>query len=423
MIKYKLAIIGLGYVGLPLLLASARNFKVVGYDLNKIRINQLKNFIDINNEFDSNSIKKKVSNITFTNQISDIKNCNIYIITVPTPIYKNKVPNLSFIKQASILVSKVLSKKNYVIYESTVYPGLIEEYCVPIIAKISRLTYNKTFFCGYSPERVNPSDRVHKLINISKIVSASNKSALKYVSSLYKRIIKAKVYSVDSIKIAEASKVIENAQRDVNIAFMNEITMIFNKMNLDTNKIIEAASTKWNFLPFKPGLVGGHCIGVDPYYLYYKALKVGYKPKIINAGRSINDQMPHYIFTKLKQNMKKNKISLIQSNILLMGLTFKENCLDTRNSKVIDLFNLLTKKRCNIEIYDPIINFNSQKKYIQNSIVSYPKNNFYDAIIICVAHNNFKKMNFKKIKSFSKNNSIIFDVKNILEYHDNVIKL
>ncbi len=341
--KKYISIIGLGYVGLPLAVEFAKFFDVIAFDYNSKRINELRNNLDENNEIKKNELKK-LKKLYFTENEKDLKKSNIFIIAVPTPIKKNKKPNLIFLKQACITVSKYISKKDIVIFESTVYPGLTDDYCIPIIEKYSKFKINKDFFCGYSPERINPGDKKNKLSTIVKITSGSNYKTSIFVDNLYKKIIKAGTYRTSSIKIAEAAKVIENTQRDLNIAFINELSIIFNKLHLDTDEILKAASTKWNFIKFSPGLVGGHCIGVDPYYLTYKAKKVGYSPKIILSGRDMNDNMVKYVSKRFLNKLSEKKIKIINSQILILGFSFKENCSDTRNSKIKDLHKLLIRK-------------------------------------------------------------------------------
>lgn len=421
--KINISIIGLGYVGLPLALEFGKKYNVVGYDLNKERIKQLKNNIDINNDISCNEIRSS-NKILFSNNEINISNSNYYIITVPTPIKKNKQPDKSKIFNACKLVGKFLKKNDIVIFESTVYPGLTEEECAPILENISKLKYNKEFFCGYSPERINPGDKIKKLKNIIKITSGSNFQTLNKVDNLYKTIINAGTHKVKSIKIAEAAKVIENAQRDLNIGFVNELSLIFDKMELDTNEILKAANTKWNFLNFKPGLVGGHCIGVDPYYLTYKSQKIGLNPKLILSARSVNDNMPKYIIAKLIKNLKKKRININGSKILILGLTFKENCSDIRNSKVFDIIDIAVKKNAKIDVYDPYVNIESLNLKRKFNFISKPKKNFYDCVLILVGHEYFiKSLGSKKIINYGKKNNVIFDIKNIFPHKNEFIKL
>ena len=406
----KISIIGLGYVGLPLAISFAKKFDVIGFDTNKNRINKLKKGIDETLEIS----KKKLSqtkNLKFTNDINELKIANCYIITVPTPIDKFKKPDLKYLISASKLVGVCLKKNDLVIYESTVYPGATEEICVPILQKFSKLKFNKEFFVGYSPERINPGDKKHTVENIVKVTSGSNQNVANLVDNLYKKIIKAGTHKTRSIKIAEAAKVIENTQRDINISLMNELSLIFSKLKIDTEEVLEAAGTKWNFLPFRPGLVGGHCIGVDPYYLTYKSKQLGYKPKIILSGRKLNDNMSKYLAKKLIFRMKEKKIKIQNSKILFMGLTFKENCTDTRNSKIFDMINYLENNKLKISVFDPWVKKGTSNMLKKINLITKPRNNFYDCVVLAVGHNLFKQFGIKKIKKFTKKNHIIFDLK------------
>ena len=406
----KIAVIGLGYVGLPLAIEFGKKKSVIGFDINKKRILNLKQGVDNTLE-----VSKKEINcskfLKFTNNYRDLRNANCFIVTVPTPIKKDKKPNLIPLNEASKLVGKLLKIGDLVIYESTVFPGATEDNCVPILEKNSCLKFNKDFFCGYSPERINPGDKKHKLTKICKITSGSNSKIADIVDLLYKEIIEAGTYKAESIKVAEAAKVIENTQRDINISLINEFAMIFKKMNIDTQAIIKAASTKWNFHPYYPGLVGGHCIGVDPYYLTYKAKMIGYNPKIILAGRNLNDKMDNYIVSQFVQEMKKKSIKLKKSKILVLGMTFKENCPDIRNSKVIDVIKKLNKLEFTTEVYDPYIT--EPRKNFKNKIkiINKLKKNHYHGIIIAVGHKEFKKMGVNYIRSLAKKNHVLFDVK------------
>ena len=420
--KSKIAIIGIGYVGLPLAIEFSKKRKVVAFDLSQKRIKDLINSYDYTFEVSTAELKK-TKNIKYSSSINDIKKCKIFIITVPTPIKNSKKPDLSFLENATKLVGSILKKNDIVIYESTVYPGVTEEICVPILESSSSLKYNKEFFCGYSPERINPGDKNHPLKYIKKITSGSNSRVAKKIDQLYKEIIKAGTYLAPSIKVAEAAKVIENTQRDVNIALINEFAIVFNKLNLDTHSVLDAASTKWNFLPFKPGLVGGHCIGVDPYYLAYKAKKSGYNPQMIISGRRINDRMSLYVVHRITKAMREKLINIRNSNLLIMGLTFKENCPDTRNTKVIDIISNLKKLDINIDVYDPLADKNVVLKEYNIKLVDKPIKNKYDAIILTVAHNKFKSIKFKLLQEFCKKKSIIFDVKNIFPNNKKTIKL
>ncbi len=417
----KIGILGLGYVGLPLAIEFGKLFDVIGYDTNTQRINNLKKKIDKNRDITKKNFKDAIY-LNFTDQVEHLKNCNTYIITVPTPINKSKKPNLNLVKNACKLIGKLIKKNDVVILESTVYPGVSEDVCAPIIQKISKLKFNIDFFMGYSPERINPNDKKHRISNIIKITSGSTKETSIFVDRLYKKIIKVGTYNAQNIKVAEAAKVIENSQRDLNIAFMNELCLIFEKLSIDTTSVLKAASTKWNFINFKPGIVGGHCIGVDPYYLTYKSKKMGYNPKIINAGRYINDNFTNYIINKAIRKTK--KIFKIKNlRFLILGLTFKENCVDFRNSKSIEIFNKLTNKNYETHAFDPFINiieFNNKNKIkIKKEI----KSNYYHCCIICVGHNYFKNLGDKKIRKFLVKNGLIFDIKNILPKNDKNIYL
>mgnify|MGYP000854009756 CR=1 FL=1 len=408
--KFKVAIIGLGYVGLPLALAFSKKREVIGFDINKKRIKELNSGIDINLETTRNQLRN-VKKLNFTYNEKKLKSANCFIITVPTPIDKFKKPNLEPILSASKIISKLLKKRDLVIFESTVYPGCIEEKCVPILEKFSNLKYNRDFFCGYSPERINPGDKKHNISNIKKVTSGSTPEIADLVDDLYKEIITVGTFKAESIKVAEAAKVIENTQRDLNIALINELSILFSKMKIDTQAVLNAAETKWNFLPFKPGLVGGHCIGVDPYYLTHKAESIGYKPKIILAGRKINDSMGDYVALELIRKMKKKKIKIKGSKILIMGLTFKENCADIRNSGIQSVFTRLKKLHCIVDLYDPWADRNEIKNKFNINLKSKLENNFYDGIIIAVAHKIFKDMGIKVISNLSKKDGIIYDLK------------
>jgi len=409
-----IAIIGLGYVGLPLAIKFAGKYNVIGYDVNKNRIKDLNQNYDKNYDVLTSKILK-ANKLKFTNDINFLKNCNVYIITVPTPIFRNKKPNLNLIKRACKTISKFINKNDVVILESTVYPGVTEEVIAPLIENNSNLKFNKDFFLGYSPERINPNDKRNNINNIIKLTSGSNRMTANFVDKLYKSIIKAGTQKVSSIKIAEAAKVIENAQRDINIAFMNELVFIFNKLNLDTSEVLKAASTKWNFLNFTPGLVGGHCIGVDPYYLSYKSKLHGYSPLIINAGRKINDNFAKFIATKAIKEMKKVK-HISTFKFLIMGLSFKENCNDFRNSKSIELFKILQKRGIKTDCFDPLVNSKELKLNVGINLISKLKKNYYDCIIISVKHKNFKKMGEKRIRQSLNNNGKLFDVKNLFKF-------
>ena len=407
-----IAVVGLGYVGLPLAVEFGKKREVIGFDINQERIEQLKNYDDTTLEVTNQEIKE-ASNLSFSSSTKDIADCNCYIVTVPTPINEDKTPDLGPIHNATQMIANVLKKGDLVIYESTVYPGTTEEYCVPILEKHSKLVFNKDFYCGYSPERINPGDKKHRITDIVKVTSGSNEKISNLVDSLYKEIIVAGTHKADSIKIAEAAKVIENTQRDINIALINELAIIFNKMNIDTNSVLDAAGTKWNFLPFKPGLVGGHCIGVDPYYLTYKAELIGYEPKLILAGRKLNDSMGEYLAELVVDELTKRSMNIKESSVLIMGLSFKENCPDHRNTKVIDIYNHLKKYNIDTDLYDNWVDH----EIFKNDYGIKPINNLdksYNALIIAVAHDEYKQMHPNKFKTLIKKDGIILDVKSIL---------
>ena len=410
----KIAIIGLGYVGLPLAVEFGKIFETIGFDINKSRINELLKGKDATFELEPHEIKKAVK-LIYTSDTKNLQGCNIFIVTVPTPIDEFKKPNLNPLIRASETVGKFLKKDDIIIYESTVYPGATEEICVPILEKYSVLKFNQDFYCGYSPERINPGDKEHRLSAIKKVTSGSTQQTANKVDALYKRIITAGTHKASSIKVAEASKVIENTQRDINIALINELALIFNKLDIDTEAVLEAASTKWNFLPFRPGLVGGHCIGVDPYYLTYKALEVGYSPDIILAGRRLNDDMGTYVVNQIKLLMNKKCISVEGANILILGLTFKENCTDLRNTRVIDVINGLKELNCNVEVYDPWVNKNEANIEYGINPVRSPSKRKYDVIVIAVAHDEFRKLTIEQIHAFGKENHVLYDIKYLLE--------
>jgi UDP-N-acetyl-D-glucosamine/UDP-N-acetyl-D-galactosamine dehydrogenase len=405
-----IAIIGLGYVGLPLAVEFGKKFTTFGFDINQSRIKELQSGYDMTLEVKFEELIQS-SDLKLTSVIDDIRNCNIYIITVPTPIDSQKKPDLRPLENSSKSVGRLLNKNDIVIYESTVFPGATEEVCVPILEKYSGLVFNKDFFCGYSPERINPGDKEHTLTSIKKITSGSTPKIATQVDLLYKSIITAGTHKTPSIKVAEAAKVIENTQRDVNIALINELSLIFNKLEVDTEAVLEAAGTKWNFLQFKPGLVGGHCIGVDPYYLTDKATKVGYDPQIILAGRRINDNMGNFVVTQVVELMEYKKILIQDANILIMGLTFKENCPDLRNTKVVDLVNGFKSLGCNVDIFDPWVDSTQSMNEYGIKTIARPISEKYDAIILAVIHEDFKKLSLSQIKSYGKNPHVLYDIK------------
>jgi len=410
--KHKICIIGLGYVGLPLAVEFGQQYPTFGFDISQQRIDELNTGYDKTLEITSEYLKAVLDDhaLQLTTDIKKASDCNIYIITVPTPIDKCNCPDLTFLINASEMVAKLLKKGDIVIYESTVYPGATEEDCVPILEAGSGLKFNHDFFCGYSPERINPGDKEHTLTNIIKITSGSTVDTAKTVDTLYQSIINAGTYLVDSIKIAEAAKVIENSQRDINIAFVNELAVIFNKLDIDTQSVLEAAATKWNFLPFKPGLVGGHCIGIDPYYLTYKAQEMGYNPEMILASRRLNDDMGCYIANRVIKLMVKKSLPVANANVLVLGVTFKENCPDIRNSQVIDVIKELKEFNCNISAYDPWANKQDVKQIYGLDLVENLDFKQYQAIILAVAHNEFKALKFE-----NNDEQVVFDIKSILE--------
>ena len=409
----RIAVVGLGYVGLPLAVEFGRKRNVIGFDTNKVRIKELNKGLDRTLETTEKELNDAVY-LSYTNNLEDIRDCNIYIITVPTPIDNDKKPDLAPLVKATKAIGSILKTGDIVIYESTVYPGATEEVCVPILEKQSGLSFNYDFFCGYSPERINPGDKDHRITTIKKVTSGSTPEIAKKIDELYQEIITEGTYMANSIKVAEAAKVIENTQRDVNIALINELSLIFNELGIDTESVLEAAGTKWNFLPFRPGLVGGHCIGVDPYYLTHKALEVGYNPEIILAGRRINDNMSLFIADQVSKLMTKKDISLNGSNILMMGLAFKENCPDIRNTKVVDLIDELKNLNCSVDVYDPWVDKLEAMHEYNIELINAPVKGKYDAIVIAVAHDIFKDYSPNKIKDFGKDNHVIYDIKYLL---------
>ncbi len=418
----KLAVIGLGYVGLPLALEFSKKRNVTGFDIQEKRIKELLSGIDKNLEVTKKELDN-AKNLIITNDIQKLKNINCYIVTVPTPIDKQKIPDLKLLFLASETIGKILKKGDIVVYESTVYPGCVEEDCVPILEKFSGLKFNLDFFCGYSPERVNPGDKEHRIANIKKITSGSTIEIADLVDELYQEIITVGTHKVQSIKVAEAAKVIENTQRDLNIALINELSIIFNKMNIDTEQVLKAAGSKWNFLPFFPGLVGGHCIGVDPYYLTHKAKNIGYQPEIILAGRQLNDSMGIYVASQLINAMNEKLIRIKNSKILIMGLTFKENCPDLRNSGVGSVVNELKKSGCNLDLYDPWASSKEVYDIYGIKPISNLLSNSYDGILISVAHNQFKKMGSKFISTLGKKPHVIYDLKYLFSKEETNIRL
>jgi UDP-N-acetyl-D-glucosamine/UDP-N-acetyl-D-galactosamine dehydrogenase len=413
----KIALIGLGYVGLPLAVEFGKKRTVVGFDINQPRINDLKNGIDSTLETTPEELKDAV-HLSYTTNLDDVKDCAIFIITVPTPIDKHKRPDLTPLEKSSESVGSILKKGDIVIYESTVYPGATEEVCVPILEEQSGLIFNKDFYCGYSPERINPGDKEHRVTTIKKVTAGSTPEIATEVDELYQEIIIAGTHKASSIKVAEAAKVIENTQRDVNIALINELALIFNKLDIDTESVLEAAGTKWNFLPFRPGLVGGHCIGVDPYYLTHKALEVGYNPEMILAGRRLNDSMGSYVADQVSKLMTKKRIHVVDANVLIMGLTFKENCPDLRNTRIVDLVEEFEGFNCNIDVYDPWVDKDEAVHECGIKPIDQPVEGKYDAILLAVAHDEFKALTAEQIKVFGKDNHVLYDIKYLLKANE-----
>lgn len=409
----KIAVIGLGYVGLPLAVELSKKYPTVGFDINDLRVAALISGHDSTLEVHETELKQ-ATQLCYTSEIGLLKSSNIYIITVPTPIDRHKRPDLTPLEKASETVGKVLSEGDIVIYESTVYPGATEEVCVPLLEKHSGLVFNQDFYCGYSPERINPGDKDRRITTIKKVTSGSTPEIADIVDNLYKSIVTAGTHKASSIKVAEAAKVIENTQRDINIALINELALIFKRLDIDTEEVLKAAGSKWNFLPFRPGLVGGHCIGVDPYYLTHKAMEVGYHPEIILAGRRLNDSMGKYVANEITNLMTKSRIQVVDSNILIMGLAFKENCPDIRNTRVVDVIEELSSFHCNIDVYDPWIDKGESIREYGITPVERPERGKYDAVIIAVAHDQFKAMGVDAIRALGKENQVLYDIKYIL---------
>jgi len=402
----KLAVIGLGYVGLPLAAEFGKKITTLGFDINTGRVDELTKGIDKTLEVSPEELQQS-DKLSFSGDVSSLSTCNVYIVTVPTPIDDHKRPDLTPLVKASEMLGKVLSKDDVVVYESTVYPGATEEVCVPLLEKHSGLTFNQDFFVGYSPERINPGDKEHRVTNILKVTSGSTPEIAEFIDQLYLSVIQAGTYKASSIKVAEAAKVIENTQRDVNIALINELALIFNRLDIDTEEVLKAAGTKWNFLPFRPGLVGGHCIGVDPYYLTHKAEEIGYRPEIILAGRRLNDGMREYIASQLIKLMLKKLIQVGQSKVLVMGFAFKENCLDIRNTKLIDIINELTSNDVSVDVFDPWVSKSDAVQEYSINLIEDPQQHYYDAVVIAVAHNQFKEMVLSEIRSLGKTDASV----------------
>jgi UDP-N-acetyl-D-glucosamine/UDP-N-acetyl-D-galactosamine dehydrogenase len=418
----KLAIIGLGYVGLPIAVEFGRTRFVLGFDINQQRIDEL----IAGNDFTLETTKEELRSaklLRYTTQIEDLRTCNCYIVTVPTPIDEYKRPDLTPLIKASKTIGKVLKIGDIVIYESTVYPGATEEDCVPVLEKFSGLKYNKDFYCGYSPERINPGDKEHRVTTIKKVTSGSTPEIADLVDALYNEIITGGTYKAENIKVAEAAKVIENTQRDLNIALINELAIIFNKMGIDTEAVLKAAGSKWNFLPFRPGLVGGHCIGVDPYYLTHKAQALGYHPEIILAGRRLNDNMGNYIVAQLVKAMTKRRLQVDGAKVLVMGLTFKENCPDLRNTRVVNIVTELKDYNCDVDVYDPWVTVAEAQHEYGITQISQPQPGAYDAVIMAVAHHQFKSLGAEGIRKLGKPNHVLYDLKYVLSADESDLRL
>lgn len=410
----RIGIIGLGYVGLPLAVEFGKKLPTVGFDINTSRVSELSLGVDSTREVNKKELQGSTQ-LHFCSEPEKLKDCNVLIVAVPTPIDAHKRPDLKPLINASETVGSVLNNGDIVIYESTVFPGATEEVCIPVLERVSGLTFNTDFFCGYSPERINPGDTKHRLPNIVKVTSGSTPESADFIDNLYKLIIEAGTFKASSIKVAEAAKVIENTQRDVNIALINELALIFNLLGIDTMEVLQAAGTKWNFLPFQPGLVGGHCIGVDPYYLTHKAQEAGYNPEMILAGRRLNDDMGRYVASQVVKLMLKKRIHVAGATILIMGLAFKENCPDIRNTGVVQIIQELESYGATLEIYDPWVNTNDAASIYNVKMVKHPGEKYYDAIIVAVAHNEFISLSPEELRSYGKENAVIYDVKHILQ--------
>lgn len=418
----KIGIIGLGYVGLPLAVEFGKKFPTLGFDIKTDRVNELRCGQDSTLECSAEELLEAI-HLSYTDSLEDIRQCNYYIVTVPTPITEENTPDLTPLKKASEALAKIIKQDDIVVFESTVYPGATEEVCLPIIEKLSGLKFNKHFYAGYSPERINPGDKVNRLTTIVKITSGSTPAVADFVDEVYRQIVTAGTHKASSIRVAEAAKVIENTQRDLNIAIINEFAKIFNRLGIDTEEVLKAAGTKWNFLPFKPGLVGGHCISVDPYYLTHKAQEVGYRPEVILAGRRINDGMGEYFATQLVKNMARKKINIDEAKVLVMGFTFKGDCPDVRNTKIIDIINELKEFNMSVDVYDSWAAKNEVSEEYGIDLIEQPKLGTYDAIILAVDHSETKKMGAKAIRAFGKSEHVLYDVKYVLPLGESDIRL
>lgn len=420
--KLKIGIIGLGYVGLPLAVEFGKKFPTLGFDIKTDRIIELRSGQDSTLECSAQELAE-ATQLSYTDSLEDIKKCNFYIVTVPTPITEDKTPDLTPLEKASEALAKVIKWGDIVVFESTVYPGATEEICLPIIEKLSGLIFNQDFYAGYSPERINPGDKVNRLTTIVKITSGSTIEVADFVDLVYRQIVTAGTHKASSIRVAEAAKVIENTQRDLNIAIINEFAKIFNRLGIDTEEVLKAAGTKWNFLPFKPGLVGGHCISVDPYYLTHKAQEVGYRPEVILAGRRINDGMGEYVATQLVKNMARKKINIDEAKVLVMGFTFKGDCPDVRNTKIIDIINELKEFNMSVDVYDSWAAKHEVSEEYGIDLIEQPELGTYDAIILAVDHSETKKMGARAIRAFGKYEHVLYDVKYVLPLGDSDIRL
>ncbi len=418
----KLAVIGLGYVGLPLAAEFGKHYDVVGFDIREARINELKQGVDQTLELSADELKS-APRLQFSADASALQRCNVFVVTVPTPIDAHRRPDLTPLIKASETVGRVLKKNDIVIYESTVYPGCTEEDCVPVLERTSGLSFNKDFFVGYSPERINPGDKAHRLPMIRKVTSGSTPATADRVDALYASIITAGTYKAESIRVAEAAKVIENTQRDLNIALINELAIIFNKMGIDTGAVLNAAGTKWNFLPFRPGLVGGHCIGVDPYYLTHKAEAIGYHPQVILAGRRINDGMGAYVAGQMVKAMLKRRIQVDGSRVLVLGLTFKENCPDLRNTRVVDVVNELRDYGVSVDVFDPWVNADEAQHEYGIAPIARPERGVYDATVLAVAHDEFRSLGVEALRAFGKPGHVLYDLKSVLPADQSCLRL
>lgn len=412
-----IAIIGLGYVGLPLAVEFGKRYPTIGFDINQQRISELRDGTDATREVEPADLKAS-PNLTFSSNVDELAGADVYIVTVPTPVDIHKRPDLDPLRKASRMLGRVIRPGNVVIYESTVYPGATEEDCIPLIEQESGLVFNGDFFAGYSPERINPGDKEHRLTTIKKVTSGSTPEVADYVDGLYRSIVAAGTHKASSIRVAEAAKVIENTQRDLNIALVNELALIFNRMGIDTLDVLEAAGTKWNFLPFRPGLVGGHCIGVDPYYLTHKAQEIGYSPEVILAGRRINDSMGQYVVAQVVKRMLKKRIHIEDANVLILGLTFKENCPDIRNTRVVDLVREFQDYGANVDVYDPWVNPAEAKHEYAIEPIAEPPSGKYDAIVLAVAHHQFCEMGVENIRKLGRRDCVLYDIKSILPKHE-----